>query len=180
MSSSSKTNIKTVILATIKAPLAALYSNVEAMKKSIFDHTDTQDDSITDLQAHVAELQTTITNVNTEILKFNKIVEELQNNAYTKEQVTQLTNRVRELDWICSQLYDIVYELKLQGTSDKPMPDFEHPIVTRAELLTIFKEEQNIPEDQELTPEQQEQFENFIVQWFIDNPGHVFDENLES
>lgn len=180
MSNSSKTNIKTVILATLKAPLAALHTYVDNLKEGMILRSDTQDTSITNLQSHVTELQTTVSQAHTEILKYNSEVTSLKENQFSREQVDELAYRVKELNWICMQLYNIVYDFKTTGSSSKPMPDFNHPIVTRDELLTLFKEEQNIPEDQELTEEEQIRFENFIIQWFLDNPGHVFEEDLES
>lgn len=177
--SSVKTNIKTVILATIKAPLIALFNNIEAIRDSIFDHTEVQDDTISKLQIQVSELHEIITKVYTEILKYNDTVTDIQNGSFTREQLTAMTNRVRELSWISTQLYTIVYDLRNNGTSNVAMPDMDHPIVSRAELLAKYKEEHQIPPDQDLNPDQEDLFENYVTQWFINNPGHVLEETLE-
>lgn len=178
MASTEKNNIKTVILSAIRTPLTALANNFDALKNSIFLRADAQDRSITQMQTHIAQNHETITNTFRKILTYNEEITELKNAQYTRDQLVKVLNRNRELEWICSQLYNIVYEIKLTGSTNKDMPNFEHPIITRAELEAKYREQIGVLPETELTEEQLELFENYIVQWFLDNPGYVFDETL--
>lgn len=178
MASTEKTNIKSVILSAIKAPLAALSGSFESLKRSIYTHVEAQDKTLAELQTQVAKNYEVITEVYTEMLKYNREIGEIKTTQFTKEQLERVLARNKELEWISSQLYNIVYELKTTGVSNKPMPNYEHPILSRKEMEVKFREQIGIDPDIPLTEEQEEQFENYIVQWFLDNPDYVFEESI--
>lgn len=179
-STGKKTNLKTFVLSTILAPLTAIETKLNSVIAIINASTGVQNSSILNLQKNITTNHGAIADNATRIMELREDVDSLKKTQYSQDQLNEMIRRNRELSWICTQLHTIVYEISISGSSNRPLPDLEHPIVTRQELELKFREQYDIPAGSPLTEEQEEQFANFIVQWFIDNPGHVLDEDVPS
>lgn len=168
-------NMKTFVLASVKPliwSLKCFYDNqVKYMEKLVR----TQNVAITETNSQITELQKNINDLGTIVTKNNSELADIQSNSYTAEQVKELADRNRALEYICGALYDKVYELLETGKVEDPtLPDYDDPFgenVTDEELEIRFRNENGIPLDAELTEEQRVALEEYITNYRNNLPG---------
>lgn len=176
----SSVNIKSFILSTIKPWMLSLQSIVSKDMQATRDRVDSQNAAVSELQTHISAIQEAIAKIDTRVLKCENDISSLTNQLYTSSQIATYTMRLRETSFICSQLYDIIEDLKKNGSSTIVLPDKDHPIWTADEVEAEFRARNGIAEDVVLTEEQQSALTEFMTTFFEDNPQYTLaDEDYE-
>lgn len=165
-------NIKTFVLSAIRPYVTAIHvryrSTVEALEKL----TTKQTDHITELELQIAQLSNMIEQTNaiaTDVaLKASEAISQLP----TAATVTENTRRLKELDYICGQLYDKLYEYMHTGSvNDTYLPDYENTwipgdaVLTDAELEANWRTDNHIDADAILTTSQEAALSEYITDY---------------
>ena len=166
----SNINFKTYVTNTFKPYLCALRDKIDNTYSLMFDRVKKQDETVKQTQELFAKNLETIQQIRAKMIEYTSFVDSIRNNQPTEEEVAALSKRVKELNYLYGIVLDIVYDLKYKGETSKTLPNKEKPFVSKEELTRMYRLENNIAEDAELTEEQQTDLQSYITQYFVDHP----------
>lgn len=120
-------SIKTFALAAVKPLIMSLKRYTEDREAYIKKLVAEQTKAIHQNEALIAELDKKLLTLISKIDKYNQEVAKLSTSLYTMEDVADLKQRSKEVDYILSNVYDVVYakmpDAKLPNINNPDMPD---------------------------------------------------------
>lgn len=171
-------NLKQFVQAVLKPGLWAIKMQYDYKVKDMYDLTNRQTQHITELESSIAQTNETLADLSARQVDYNATVEFLRTNLYTSEEVKELERRSRELNHICSALYDKVHELVNNGfVTDPYLPPFTGTwipgdyVLTDAELQAVWRRQQGLLPDDLLTPTQDAALVKYILDYRKRRPG---------
>lgn len=173
-----KINFKTYVLNCIRPIAHALRQKIDQNEDLLVDRVAKQDEAVRQTQELFAKQMEEVLTIKANMIDFKSTVDQLRNTIATSDDVAALKKRVKELNYLYSVFYDIVYDIKNKGTTDKVLPDETKPFISNAELLRLYKIIQGLDEDVELTEEQKKEFEFYKKLYFQEHPNQKLEEEL--
>lgn len=165
-------NLKSFVLSVIKPIIISVKKYAEAREKNIERLVNQQNALIYQNEALIADLNSKLLDLLSRINEYNKEVAKLTTSLYTFNDIKNLERRSKEVDYLLGAVYDLIYtkipDAKLPPLHNPWIPG--DPVKTEAELEKEWREQNGIPEDQELTEEQKEALKDYIDAYYQDKP----------
>lgn len=123
-------NMKTFVQAVCKPFIKALKCFYERQTKVVLERGVKNDESVAKVQTQLAKLMTEMEDLSAKMIRQESDLATLRANLYTSAEFKRMLVRERQLEHICYQLYSIVYELLLNGTSSRShddLLDYDNP-----------------------------------------------------